>query len=119
MINSPLSDLFDFEEYTKICDVNVLKEKQGKRFLINNVEVALFKVEDNIYALSNICPHQQSATIFEGFIEDGCVVCPVHGWKFDLKTGNIASKSRGLDSFSVKIINGTVFVKVKGKKFNW
>lgn len=113
------SDLSDIEEYTKICDLNILKEKQGKRFLINNVEIAVFKVEGVIYALSNICPHQHSATIFDGFIEDGCVVCPAHGWKFDLKTGYIASKRKGLNSFPVKIINGSIFIKVKEKKFSW
>ncbi len=119
MIDSSQSELFNSEEYVKICSVDSLKEKEGKKFFVNNVEIAVFKVEGEIFVLSNICPHQHSAMIFDGFIEDGCVVCPAHGWKFDLKTGMLPTKSKGLDTFPVKIIDGYVLAKVKGKKFNW
>ena len=51
------------------------------------VEIAVFKIDSKVFALSNICPHQHTALIYDGFVEDGCVVCPAHGWKFNLRTG--------------------------------
>lgn len=107
------------EGFTRLCKINELREKIGKRFIVNNVEVALFKVDGEIYALNNICPHQHSPLIYDGFIEEGCVVCPAHGWMFDLKTGKMKTGSNGLDSYEVKIINDDVYVKVFQKKFNW
>ena len=47
MINS-------LEGYTKVCVYNELKEKIGKRFFVDDVEIALFKVDGNIYALNNV-----------------------------------------------------------------
>jgi len=105
--------------FTKICSVDDLIENAGKRFIINETEIAVFKSNGKIFALNNICPHQHTALIYDGFIEDGCVVCPTHGWKFDLRTGNKKSGSRGLDSYEVKIVDENIYVKVVPKKVNW
>jgi len=105
--------------FTKICSVHDIEEDAGKRFIINETEIAVFKSKGEIFALNNICPHQQTALIYDGFIEDGCIVCPAHGWKFDLRTGNKKSGSRGLDSYEVKVVDKNVYVKVVPKNINW
>ena len=107
------------KEFTKLCSLDELREKSGKRFIVGNVEVALFKVDGEIYALSNICPHQHTALIYDGFIEDNCIVCPVHGWTFELKTGKLKTGGKGLDTFEVNVIDKMVYAKVKQKEFNW
>ena len=105
--------------FTKICSIHDLEEDIGKRFIIDETEIAVFKSKGEIFALNNICPHQQTALIYDGFIEEGCVVCPAHGWKFDLRTGNKISGSRGLDSYEVKIVDEKIYVKVIPKNINW
>jgi len=105
--------------FTKVCRVSELRENQGKRFLINDVDIAVFKVKDEIYVLNNICPHQHTSVIYDGFIEDGCIVCPAHGWMFNLKTGKQPTGARGLDSYQVKIIDDEVFAIVKAKELKW
>lgn len=107
------------EEYTKVCKVSELKEKEGKRFLINDTDIALFKVDGNVYALSNICPHKLSALIYDGFIEEESVICPAHGWKFNLKDGKKANGSRGLISFPVKIVDDEVYTLVIPRELKW
>lgn len=107
------------EEYTKLCRISELQEKEGKRFFVNNREVALFKVDGKVYALDNICPHKQSALIYDGFVEDGTVSCPAHGWKFNLDDGKMANKVTGVEKFDVKIEDEEVFVRVTDKKLNW
>lgn len=102
-----------------VCSLNELTEYKGRRFIVDNTEIALFKINDNVFALSNICPHQHTTLIYDGIIEEGCVVCPVHGWMFDLKTGKQKSGARGLDTFLVKIENEDVFIKVEPKKYRW
>ena len=109
----------DLEGFTKVCSLNELSEQYGKRFIIDDVEIALFKVDGKIHALNNICPHQHTALIYDGFIEDGCVVCPVHGWKFNLDTGMMPSKASGIDAYPVEIWDGQIYVKVKKKELKW
>jgi nitrite reductase/ring-hydroxylating ferredoxin subunit len=119
MNNSSASELTNIEGFTKVCSVENLKNYTGKRFFIDDVEVAVFLINEAIYALSNICPHQHTSLIYDGFIEDGFVICPVHGWMFNLETGRTPTGSKGLDSYPVKVIDGNVFIKVIGKKLNW
>lgn len=107
------------EGFSKVCKVDDLKEKVGKRFFIDDIEVAIFKVDGKIYALNNICPHQHSALIYDGFIEDCKVICPAHGWEFNLADGKMDNNRKGLDSYEVKIIDDYVYVKVFKKELNW
>jgi len=107
------------EGYTKLCRFDELKEGEGRRFMVDETEVAVFKINNVVYALSNICPHQHTALIYDGFIEDEFVVCPAHGWKFNLKTGKQPKGENGLNSFPVIIVEDEVYVKVLKKEFKW
>jgi NAD(P)H-dependent nitrite reductase small subunit len=109
----------NMEDYSFICYEDKLNESEGQRFYINDTDVALFKVDGKIYAVSNVCPHQQASKIYEGFVENSSVVCPLHGWTFKLSDGKLHSGSRGLDAYPVKIVNGKIYAKVVAKKLNW
>jgi len=105
--------------FKQICKFSELSNGKGKRFIVDDKEVAVFKIDSEVYALSNICPHQHTALIYDGFIEDEFVVCPVHGWKFNLKTGRQPGDERGLDSFPVIIQDNDIYVKVFKKQLKW
>ena len=109
----------ELDGFFKVCRCSDLTEKIGRRFFVNDVDVAVFKVEGKIYALANMCIHQKAAIIYDGFIEDGKVTCPAHGWQFDLKTGRVPNGIKGLDSYEVKIIGDDVYIKVYQKKMRW
>jgi len=113
------SEKDEVEGYHKVCTINQLKENGGKRFIVEETEIAVFKFGKEIYALNNVCPHQHTALIYDGFIEDGCVVCPAHGWKFDLITGRQPKGEKGLDSYPLKIVNDELYIKVYKKELKW
>jgi len=106
------------EKYSKVCRQEDLIEGIGNRFLINDIDIALFNIKGDIFALCNVCPHQHSALIYKGFIEDNCVICPVHGWKFNLKDGKMNNGGNGLNSYPIKIIDGYIYIKAEEKKTN-
>jgi nitrite reductase/ring-hydroxylating ferredoxin subunit len=119
MKSSEASMKTEIKEFTKVCRLDDLKDSEGKRFIINDVEVAVFKLNSEVFAVSNVCTHQHFNLIYDGFVEDECVICPVHGWKFDLKTGNKDSVSRGLASYPVEIADDYVYVKVNRNQLSW
>lgn len=49
-------------------------------------EICLARVNGELKALDNLCPHRQGP-LGQGWIEGGAVVCPWHSWAFDLTTG--------------------------------
>ena len=119
MKNSHLLKKLEMEGFDYICKLDELQEFKGRKFIVNDIEIAVFKINSEVFAVSNICPHQQSRLIYDGFVEDEFVVCPAHDWKFSLRTGKKPSGSNGLDVYPVQVIDNQVYVKVHPKKLRW
>ena len=49
-------------------------------------DVAIFRVNGVLFAIDDMCPHM-GASLSGGFVEDGCVTCPWHFWRFRLSDG--------------------------------
>lgn len=112
MINIP-------EGFIKTCRVADLKESQGQQFIVDDVDVAVFKIKDEIFAVNNLCAHQHAAILHDGFIEEEYVTCPAHGWQFSLRTGRMPEGRKGINVFDVIVDSGDVYVKVFKKELNW
>jgi len=63
-----------------------IAEGCAKLLRVKGEEMAVFKSNGQLYGIQNICPHE-GGLLCNGWIEGGEVVCPLHGYKFDLKAG--------------------------------
>jgi nitrite reductase/ring-hydroxylating ferredoxin subunit len=61
-------------------------EGRGKVITVSGAEIAVFKCDGQLYATQGSCPHAGTA-LAAGTVEGGAVVCPGHGYRFDLRTG--------------------------------
>jgi nitrite reductase/ring-hydroxylating ferredoxin subunit len=80
---------------------------------VGGEEVALFRVGSEIVAVGNVCPHQHFSMIHEGEVSEGIVTCPMHGWRFDLRTGQSVNNSGRLKWYRTKVIGDEVWVEEK------
>lgn len=62
------------------------KENEGQLVIVDGDEIALFRVDGQFFAVENRCPHR-GGYLAEGMIREKVVVCPFHGWSFDLASG--------------------------------
>lgn len=78
-----------------------------------NHQIALFKLPDAYYAVSAWCSHQK-ATMFHGDVSDHALECPLHGARFDLRTGkNLCLPAvRPVPCYEVKVEDGRIYIKV-------
>jgi nitrite reductase/ring-hydroxylating ferredoxin subunit len=51
-----------------------------------DTEVAVFNVDGELYAVDGACPHR-GGPLAEGVVRDGVVTCPLHWYRFDVRTG--------------------------------
>lgn len=100
------------DEFKKLCSLGSLPQNRGVRIVIEDNEFAVFRVDSKVYVLSNICPHNHVGKIFEGEIKDGSVACPIHGWTFDLATGESTCNMSSIKSYEVKMSGNEVFIKI-------
>lgn len=86
---------------------------RGKVVLAEHDEIAIFNFRGSLYAISNICPHQQSPLLAEGHVDKEALVvtCPMHGWMYHIPTGRMVGGSGSVATYHVKVEGDDVWVE--------
>src|SRR5438132_307554 len=74
-------------DFQPVAAVSSLIDGQGVTVFAGNRNVALFKIDGEIFALDGACPHK-GAPLGHGWCEAGVVACPMHGWRFEIRSGD-------------------------------
>lgn len=59
---------------------------EGRRVTVEGQRVAVFRTDDGLHGVAADCPHA-GGPLQDGLVADGCVTCPLHGRRFDLRSG--------------------------------
>ena len=76
----------------RIPGVARLAEGEARKVIVRSSdggapqEILLARVDGRLHALDTLCPHE-GGRFGEGPLWDGCVVCPLHLYRFDPRTG--------------------------------
>ena len=73
-------------EFLKVAKTSDLAS--GPKMLVEYDEddVGLFNLDGEFYAISDVCTHDDGPLV-EGTLDGECIVCPRHGARFNIKTG--------------------------------
>jgi nitrite reductase/ring-hydroxylating ferredoxin subunit len=72
--------------FIKIASMKDIKINEATHISKNGWEIAIFNCGGKIFATNGICPHE-AGFLAEGFLDGSQIVCPLHGWRFDVMTG--------------------------------
>ena len=90
-----------------------VKERGVMDAEVGGEEIALYWVDDAVYATHNVCTHA-FARLSEGVLDGDCIECPIHQALFDVKTGAAVSApaSTPVKTYPCKVEGDDVFVDV-------
>jgi anthranilate 1,2-dioxygenase ferredoxin component len=93
--------------------VDEFDEEEPRGVIAGGIAIAVFQVGDEFFALRDLCTHEV-APLSEGFIEDGCVECPLHQGMFDLRTGEAVKEPciEPVQTYPVRVVGDQVEVCV-------
>lgn len=74
-------------EFVKVATTDEIPAGSGKVVEVNGLEIALFNAGGKFFASGSVCPHEDGP-LADGTLEEDVVICPWHGFDFDLKTGS-------------------------------
>lgn len=75
--------------------------------------LALFLLDGEYYALYDLCTHGE-ARLSDGYVEDGCIECPLHQGMFEICSGKPA-KAPAIEPvrhFQVRMVGDRIEVEV-------
>ncbi len=73
-------------EFIRVAKVSDLAPGQKMLVEYDEEDVGLFNIEGEFFAISDVCTHD-GGPLVEGELDGDCVVCPRHGARFNVKTG--------------------------------
>ncbi|HZD21980.1 MAG TPA: non-heme iron oxygenase ferredoxin subunit [Acidimicrobiia bacterium] len=98
----------------EITRLDELPPNQGVRVKVGDHVIAMFRIEDDVYAIGDRCSHAE-ASLAEGELWDTSVECPRHGSEFDLKTGEPQAlpATVPVPVYEVSVEDGTVYLELE------
>ena len=84
---------------------------EGRTVRLGTRRFAIFRTPDGFHALAGACPHR-AGPLADGIVADSCVTCPLHGWRFDLRTGAGKGDHPGVDSYDVVVRDDELWLRV-------
>ncbi|MBK8576429.1 MAG: Rieske 2Fe-2S domain-containing protein [Elusimicrobia bacterium] len=100
--------------WVRVAGVNEIPVGQCLGVSVEGQDIGLFNVQGNICAMDNVCPHR-GAPLSEGRLDGAQIVCPWHGWAFDVLTGKGGmDPGRCQKTFSVEKRGDDVWVNLGG-----
>ena len=101
-------------DFQTVCKMQDLKEGEGKTVVAGPKLVAVFLIDGKPCAIDDACPHM-GASLAGGFVEDGVVTCPWHGWRFRATDGTWADNPRvKIPCHHVRVVGDDVQIQLAG-----
>ena len=90
------------DAWVHVAEMKELARRRRKEVSVAGRPIALFLVDGEVYALDDICIHQERS-LSKGTLLNGRVICPGHQWKFDPRTGQPEDQDGCLATYAVQV----------------
>jgi 3-phenylpropionate/trans-cinnamate dioxygenase ferredoxin subunit len=102
--------------FVPVAESDEIPEGRGLRVRVDETDVGLYRVNGQIFAMEDNCPHA-GFPLSKGLLEGCVVVCQAHGWPFDVRTGFDPENADGfpVPCFAVSVRGDTVHVDITSR----
>jgi len=99
--------------WIEIDNAGTLQNDEAMPLSLGNLQLAVFRSDDEYFVTDNVCTHQY-ALLSDGYLEDGCIECPLHQARFDIRTGKAmcAPATADIRTYPVKFEDNRVWVEL-------
>jgi nitrite reductase (NADH) small subunit len=86
-----------------IGPMSAIPPGEGRSFVADGEKIAVFCTRGGkVFAVQAECPHR-GGPLADGLLGGTTLICPLHGWKFDLTTGNPLMGECAIKTFPVRV----------------
>ena len=100
-------------DFVAVAKLDEIPDGGMRQFVAHGEPIGLYRVGENVYAIHDVCTHEQTyLTDGEFEIDDMEVECPLHGSRFDVRDGSvrILPATKPVASYPVKLEGDVVLV---------
>jgi 3-phenylpropionate/trans-cinnamate dioxygenase ferredoxin subunit len=101
----------DYEKFSFYQVILLEDLPKGERIFIelDGEPIVIFNIAGDIYAIGDRCTHDDGP-LGEGELEDHTIICPRHGAKFDVRTGDALTLPavEPTTNYPIQVVDGMI-----------
>ncbi len=99
-------------DWVAVARLGAIAEGASDAFSVRGRMIALFRIGEKYFAIDDFCPHM-GASLVGGAVQDGCVSCPWHAWRFRLSDGTWCDNPRlSIPTYPVRVVDDRIEVAI-------
>ncbi len=101
-------------DFIRVCSVTDVPDPGKAVFEVDDRFVIVFHLDGDFFALDDCCTHDGSP-LGDGLVEGFQIICPRHGARFDIRTGQAMTMPavHATGSHEVKVDGDGVWVRIR------
>lgn len=98
--------------FVKLGRADEIAPGEKKVYEADGVLVVVINLDGEYYCVEDVCTHD-GGPLGEGKLDDGQIICPRHGARFDVRTGDALTLPafEPVPTYEVKVENGDLLVE--------
>jgi len=103
--------------FVKVANVGDLAPGEMMQVVVGDRCILLANVDGRYYAADDTCTHED-ASLSAGSLRGVFVKCPLHGSRFNVRTGRVMEEpaEEDLKTYAVRAEGGSIFVDLTGSE---
>lgn len=103
-------------QWIEVARTGEVPPGRGRTVTVRGRCIALFNDGGEFLAIDDTCPHE-GASLGEGLLHEGRVICPLHSWVFDLRSGRCPRGSHaGVATYATRCTGDRVEVRLASNR---
>jgi len=105
------------DRFVKVGKVEDLAPGKMMQVIVGDQRILLANVDGRYYAIDDTCTHED-ASLSAGSLRGALVKCPLHGSRFDVRTGRAMEEpaEEDLKTYAVRLEGESILIDVAGSK---
>lgn len=100
-------------KWVRVASTDEIPSGEGRYFDVDGEPIAVFHVDGEFHAISDICTHEESS-LAEGDLDGEIVECALHGAQFNVRTGEVVALPAvvPVQTFPLRVVDNEIEVEI-------
>lgn len=100
-------------EWLEVARCEDVAPGQALAVTVDDLMLAVVNLDGDFFVVDNICTHAY-AILTEGPVVDGQLQCPLHGARFDVRTGAVTAPPawEPIETYEVRVEGGIIYARL-------
>jgi 3-phenylpropionate/trans-cinnamate dioxygenase ferredoxin subunit len=102
------------ERWIDVAPADAVPRGERRVYDVDDTPVAVFNIDGEHFAIQDVCTHD-GETLTGGLVEDHEIMCPRHGARFSLRTGEVLAPPayEPVRTFGVRVDSGRLWIRTE------